>query len=83
MSVTRLIVPGATIDTGEILVPPHAAHHAQVARVAQGDPIEVLDLAGTVGVGRLLRWEGGACRVEVDVITTGRGEPPDNPQSVR
>ncbi len=76
MSVTRLVVAGAEIAVGEIRVPAEAAHHARVTRVAPGDPVEVLDLAGTVGVGTLARWDGAACVVEVERVEHGRGEPP-------
>jgi 16S rRNA (uracil1498-N3)-methyltransferase len=76
MSVTRLVLPGAMIAAGEVRVPAEAAHHARVTRVAPGDPVEVLDLAGTVGVGTLARWDGAACVVEVERVERGRGEPP-------
>jgi 16S rRNA (uracil1498-N3)-methyltransferase len=76
MSITRLATPGQTITLGLTLVPPKAAHHARVARVATGDVIEVLDLDGAVGIGRLSRWEGGACWVEVERVERERGEPP-------
>jgi len=76
MSVTRLVLPGAAIAPGELRVPADAAHHARVTRVALGDPIEVLDLEGAVGIGTLARWEGKACVVEVGRIETDRGEPP-------
>jgi 16S rRNA (uracil1498-N3)-methyltransferase len=76
MSITRLAIPGTSITPGSVRVPPEAAHHARVARVAVGEPVELLDLGGTVGIGRLLRWEGSACWVEVERIELGRGEPP-------
>ncbi len=76
MSVTRLVLPGAMIAAGEVRVPAEAAHHARVARVAPGDPVEVLDLAGAVGIGALARWDGKACVVEVARVECGRGEPP-------
>jgi 16S rRNA (uracil1498-N3)-methyltransferase len=75
MSVTRLVLPGAALAPGEVLVPPAVAKHARVTRVAPGEPIELLDLDGAVAVGRLLRWEGGACRVAVDRVERERGEP--------
>jgi 16S rRNA (uracil1498-N3)-methyltransferase len=76
MSVTRLALPGAVIAPGEVHIPAGAAHHARVARVAPGDPVEVLDLAGAVGIGTLARWDGKACVVEVANLERGRGEPP-------
>ncbi|MEW6336614.1 MAG: RsmE family RNA methyltransferase [Acidobacteriota bacterium] len=75
MSVTRLVLEGHDLQPGELLVPEAPARHARVARVQPGDPIEVLDLAGAVAVGRLLRWEGGACRVSLERIERERGEP--------
>jgi len=77
VSVTRLVVEGAELARGELLVPAPAARHARVARVAPGDAIEVLDLAGRVAIGRLLAWERDACRVVVESVVTGRGEPPE------
>ncbi|HQT95431.1 MAG: hypothetical protein B7Z61_00335 [Acidobacteria bacterium 37-71-11] len=76
MSVTRLMLPGAVLAVGEVLIPAEAAHHARVARVAPGDQVEVLDLAGAVGIGTLARWDGKACVVEVANVERGRGEPP-------
>ncbi len=77
MSVTRLVVGAGSIQVGEVVLPPAAARHAWVARVREGDPLELVDLAGAVGVGRLLRWEGKQCRVQVEQVLTGRGEPPE------
>lgn len=76
MSVTRLVLPGAVVVAGEVRVPAGAAHHARVARVAPGDLVEVLDLAGAVGIGTLARWDGKACVVDVARVERGRGEPP-------
>ncbi len=77
MSVTRLVVPpGHAIAPGLVLVPAEAAHHARVTRVAPGDPVEILDLEGAVGVGRLAAWQGRGCVVEVDRVERERGEPP-------
>lgn len=76
VSVTRLVLQGSEIEPGEVRVPPEAAHHARVARVARGAPVEVLNLAGTVGVGVLLAWEGRSCVVRVDSLELERGEPP-------
>jgi 16S rRNA (uracil1498-N3)-methyltransferase len=76
MSVTRLSIPGHPITLGPTLVEPKAAHHARVARVAPGQCVELLDLDGTVGIGRLSRWEGSACWVAVDRVERERGEPP-------
>jgi 16S rRNA (uracil1498-N3)-methyltransferase len=76
MSVTRLVLHGALIAPGEVRVPADAAHHACVARVAPGDPVEVLDLVGNVGIGTMARWEGKACVVQVGRVERGRGEPP-------
>ena len=78
MSVTRLVVPpGHAIAPGLVLVPAEAAHHARVTRVAPGDPVEILDLEGAVGVGRLAAWQGRGCVVEVDRVERERGEPPE------
>jgi len=76
MSVTRLVLQGAALAPGEVRVPAEAAHHARVTRVAPGDPVEVLDLAGAVAIGTLARWDGRACVVEVARVERGRGEPP-------
>ncbi|TAM48356.1 MAG: 16S rRNA (uracil(1498)-N(3))-methyltransferase [Acidobacteria bacterium] len=76
MSVTRLVLPGAVLAVGEVLVPAEAAHHARVTRIAPGEPVEVLDLAGSVGIGTLARWDGKACVVDVARVERGRGEPP-------
>ncbi|MCJ7441407.1 MAG: 16S rRNA (uracil(1498)-N(3))-methyltransferase [Thermoanaerobaculaceae bacterium] len=76
MSVTRLPIPGHAISLGLLRVPAREAHHARVARVGPGEAVEVLDLDGTVGIGRLSRWEGSACWVEVDRVERDRGEPP-------
>ena len=76
MSVTRLATPHRAITLGPTLVPAGTAHHARVARIALGDVVELLDLDGTVGIGRLARWEGSACWVEVDRVERERGEPP-------
>ncbi|HVN75969.1 MAG TPA: RsmE family RNA methyltransferase [Thermoanaerobaculaceae bacterium] len=76
MSVTRLVIRGATLAPGTVRVPAEAAHHARVARVAPGDPIEVLDLAGAVAIGTLARWDGKACSVAVERVERKRGEPP-------
>ena len=76
MSVTRLVVQGAALAPGEIRVPAAAAHHARVTRVAPGDPVELLDLAGAVAVGTLARWDGKACVIQVTRVEHERGEPP-------
>ena len=76
MSVTRLVLPGVAIAPGTIRVPAEAAQHAKVARVGSGEPVEVLDLAGAVGIGTLARWDGKACVVEVERVERERGEPP-------
>jgi 16S rRNA (uracil1498-N3)-methyltransferase len=76
MSVTRLVVPRRAIVPGLARVPAREAHHARVARVGLGDLIELLDLDGTVGIGRLTRWEGNVCWVEVERVERNRGEPP-------
>lgn len=76
MNVTRLAIPGQPITLGLALIAPKAAHHARVARVAPGEVVELLDLDGAVGIGRLSRWEGRACWVEVDRVERERGEPP-------
>lgn len=74
---TRLVFPGVALKVGEILVPRSVAHHARVNRVVCGEPVEVLDLAGTIGVGTLSRWNpDGSCWVEVVELVRGRGEPP-------
>ncbi len=76
MSVTRLVMRGAALAPGEVRVPAETAHHARVARVAPGDPVEVLDLEGAVALGTLARWDGKACVVAVARVERGRGEPP-------
>lgn len=74
---TRLVFPGATLKVGEIRVPRNVAHHARVNRVVPGEPVELLDLAGTIAVATLSRWNAdGSCWVEVQELVSGRGEPP-------
>ena len=75
MSVTRLVLRGDALAAGEHVIPPAAAKHARVARVVMGEPIELLDLDGGVGIGRLVCWEGAACRVVVERVERERGEP--------
>jgi 16S rRNA (uracil1498-N3)-methyltransferase len=77
MSVTRVVLQSGPLAVGEIAVPAETAHHARVSRVREGDPIELLDLAGTVGIGRLARWRGNSCVVLVESLAVGRGEPPE------
>jgi len=76
VTVTRLVLPGVAIAPGEVRVPAAAAHHARVTRVAPGETVELLDLAGQVGVGRLRAWDGPACVVQVETVVRERGEPP-------
>jgi 16S rRNA (uracil1498-N3)-methyltransferase len=76
MSVTRLAAPDLVIVPGPLRVPAGEAHHARVARARIGEVIEVLDLAGAVGIGRLSRWEGSTCWVDVERVERERGEPP-------
>jgi 16S rRNA (uracil1498-N3)-methyltransferase len=76
MSPTRLVSLGLPLAVGEVVVPAAVARHARVARVATGEPIELLDLAGTVAVGRLVAWEGATCRVAIEVLERERGESP-------
>ncbi len=76
MSITRLAIPGLPITPGSVRVPPSVARHAHVTRVSPGEAIELLNLDGAVGVGRVSRWEGGSCWVEVERVELGRGEPP-------
>jgi 16S rRNA (uracil1498-N3)-methyltransferase len=75
MTVTRLLWPGAALAPGDLEIPADVAHHARVARVAPGNPLEVLDLAGNVAQGSLLAWRGRVCLLRVDTVVTGRGEP--------
>jgi 16S rRNA (uracil1498-N3)-methyltransferase len=76
VSVTRLLLPGEEISLGEKTIAPNVARHAHAARVAIGEPIEILDLDGYVGVGVLLGWEGSSCRVHIERVDMERGEPP-------
>jgi len=76
MSLTRLLLPGRPIVAGRQRVPPEVARHAVVNRVGPGDLVELCDLAGTVGIARVLAWQGKACEVEVVEIVSGRGELP-------
>jgi 16S rRNA (uracil1498-N3)-methyltransferase len=75
MSVTRFVLTGHALAPGQWRIAGPAAHHARVARVDVGETIEVLDLAGTVGLGTLCAWEGKACLVEVVEVIHERGEP--------
>lgn len=75
MSVTRLVLRGAALAIGEFVVSAAEAKHARVARVVMGEPLELLDLDGSVGIGRLVCWEGVTCRVAVDRVERERGEP--------
>jgi 16S rRNA (uracil1498-N3)-methyltransferase len=75
MSVTRLALPGQAIVPGELVVPATVARHARVARVVAGDSIELLDLAGTVGIGHIVSWRAGSCTVVVERVERERGEP--------
>ena len=77
LSATRIVVPGAPVAVGQVLVPKEASHHARVARVREGDRVEVLDLEGTVGLGRLVSWTGDRCLIEVESLEHDRGEPPE------
>lgn len=77
VTVTRLLMPGAPLAPGVLEVPAATAHHARVARVGVGEPVEVLDLAGTVAIGRLVAWEGRSCRLAIERLEHGRGEPPE------
>jgi 16S rRNA (uracil1498-N3)-methyltransferase len=76
MSPTRLVVRDARIEPGEMLIPVGSSHHARVTRVVAGEAVEVLDLAGSIGVGRFVGWEGRRGRVGIDEVLHGRGEPP-------
>lgn len=77
MSVTRLVVAPGSLLIGEITLSDEAAHHARVARVRAGETIELVDLMGAVGVGQVVGWEGKRCRVRVDALRMGQGEPPE------
>lgn len=74
---TRLVFPQGKLKTGRLVLPREVAHHARVARVAPGEPVEVLDLAGTVAVARMRAYQAdGSCEVEVVELVRQRGEPP-------
>lgn len=75
--VTRLVFPHGKLKLGRLVLPREVAHHARVARVAPGEPVEVLDLAGTVALGRMRAYQtDGSCEVEVMELVHQRGEPP-------
>jgi 16S rRNA (uracil1498-N3)-methyltransferase len=76
VSVTRLVVPRGRIKTGRTMVSAEAAHHAHVTRLRPGEAVELLDLQGRTGIGRLVEWHGRECSVEVERVVEGRGEPP-------
>jgi len=63
------IAPGATVSLDE-----DAAHHARVRRVDVGHRIRLLDGAGTVGWGTLVRLAKAQMHVEVE--STETVEPP-------
>jgi 16S rRNA (uracil1498-N3)-methyltransferase len=67
VSVTRLVVPRGRIKTGRTMVSAEAAHHAHVTRLRPGEAVELLDLQGRTGIGRLVEWHGRECSVEVAV----------------
>jgi 16S rRNA (uracil1498-N3)-methyltransferase len=75
MTVTRLVLPATPFEPGEFLVPPMVARHARVARVAPGEPLELLDLDGGVARAKLVRWQAGGCVVWIDAVERERGEP--------
>ena len=58
------------------MLPPEVSHHARVTRVAAGDQVEVLDLAGAIGLGTLVGWDGKRARVQLVSVSHQRGEPP-------
>lgn len=69
-------MPGAVLTPGEFVVPRSAARHARVARVREGESIEILDLDGGVGVGRVTAWRRDQCVVVLERVEWERGEPP-------
>lgn len=76
MSLTRLLLPGQPIVAGRQMVPPEVARHAVVNRVVPGDLVELCDLAGLIGIARVLAWHGKACEVDVVELMVERGELP-------
>lgn len=73
---TRLVLSGWRPALGRLCLDEPVARHARVARVGIGDALELLDLAGTVGVATLVAWRGKACEVDVTALVRERGEPP-------
>ncbi len=76
MSVTRLVWRGADLRLGEHNLPAAVARHARVTRVGVGEAIELLNLEGVVGVGRVLAWRKEECVVVLESLLWERGEPP-------
>lgn len=74
---TRLVLRAADLALGRVRIPKEVAKHARVARVAPGEAVEVLNLQGTVGQGKLLAWNpDGSCEVAIEQLVHERGEPP-------
>lgn len=74
---TRLVLRAAKLAPGRLRIPNEVAKHARVARVVPGEALEVLNLQGTIGQGKLLTWNAdGSCEVEIQHLLYDRGEPP-------
>lgn len=76
MSLTRLIWKEHPLEVGDLHLPPEVSHHARVTRLAAGDEVEVLDLAGAIGIGAFVGWDGKRAVVRLVSVSHDRGEPP-------
>ncbi len=66
----RVLAPAPLDDAaGIVVLGEDESHHLRVRRVADGDPAEVLDGAGRIGVGRLVA-RGKAWEVALDSVRT-------------
>lgn len=70
----RIILPGPFAPGTRLDLPPEEKHHLEVRRAKAGDPVEVLDGAGSVGQG-LLVAEGRSWLVELSGVAR-RSAPP-------
>lgn len=73
--ISVLAPAGAVAALATVPLDEAEAHHLKVRRAAEGDPVKILDGAGTAGWGRLVRDAGGFAVVVERVEHAAR--PPD------